>query len=123
MAARQKRRERPDMEMQTAVPVTPTASDDEEELTIPSRPPTSNYFANGIPRGMLPNNSPAKTRVGLTPPRNETEEETLPSGNKDYTMLFTLAAGIGLGVLLCYKGFEYITPAVKTATTMVENTQ
>lgn len=131
---RQKRKESPDMILQTAVPSTPsveaeTTTPPEEQMTDTRRyvPPV---FANGVPKAMLPRNNPAR-QMELSrstddemSDKQEEEEEGIQKtiSNINYNMLFVLAAGIGLGVLLCYKGYEYVTPALKTATNIVDET-
>lgn len=121
-----KKRERPDMMLQTAVPsnkVDETNTDQEEEQKE-RRPYVPSLLANGIPKGMLPNNSPLKTSANQNNDRGEDIEEEMERTaiNINYNMVFLLAAGIGLGVLLCYKGYEFVAPAVKVATQIVEET-
>ena len=125
-----KKRERPDMVLQTAVPrpaVEPTSDNvtneqADDNQTNDRRRYVPPIFTNGIPKGMLPNNNPAKVTPGT--PTHTDEEEEIESAIQgiNYNMLFMLASGIGLGVLLCYKGYKFITPAMKAAAAAVEET-
>lgn len=122
-----KKRERPDMMLQTAVPSNKIEETEiEEEELKDRRPYVPALLVNGIPKGMLPNNSPLKTSANQKDSayEDDSEEEKMESTvkNINYNMLFMLAAGIGLGVLLCYKGYEFVTPALKAATQIVEET-
>lgn len=121
-----KKRERPDMMLQTAVPSNKVDETEiQEEELKERRPYVPALLVNGIPKGMLPNNSPLKTSANQKDSIDEDSEEERMQGtvkNMNYNMLFLLAAGIGLGVLLCYKGYEFVTPAIKAATTIVEET-
>ena len=126
---REKKRERPDMELQTAVPATPPVSSDDVEdvLNIKHRGrlPVAGLIQNGIPNGMRPINSGA-FRAMSEPDETEQEEQDTAADrvikNINYNMLFILAAGVGLGVLLCYKGYDYIAPAMEVATNIVDET-
>jgi hypothetical protein len=128
MGRGEKKRERPDMELQTAVPATPPVSSDEEEdvkFKNRGRLPVAELIQNGIPKGMRPINSCA-FRAMSEPDETEQEEQDTAADrvikNINYNMLFILAAGVGLGVLLCYKGYDYIAPAMEVATNIVDET-
>ena len=126
--SREKTKQRPDMELQTAVPVTPpSTSSDEEDETLNfkgrARIPAISDLRNGIPKGMLPNNSRSRDDFFIREAQEVEKEEArkIVSGI-NYNMLFILAAGIGLGVLICYKGYDYVAPALNTATSIVDET-
>ena len=114
------------MVLQTAIPKLPSESTEETKDEEPKerRPFVPPIFANGIPNGMLPNNNPQKKKFGTPTESPDSEEEEIESTikNINYNMLFILASGIGLGVLLCYKGFNFVTPAMKAAAAVVEET-
>jgi len=128
--SREKTKQRPDMELQTAVPVTPpSTSSDEEDETLNfkgrARIPAISDLRICIPKGMLPNNSRSRDdyfeREAQEAEKEKEEARKIVSGI-NYNMLFILAAGIGLGVLICYKGYDYVAPALNTATSIVDET-
>lgn len=114
-------RQKPEVVIEYAEPISPGSSQSDEEPETPRRPQRLNAFQTGqrgqIPAGMRPANST------IVP-----DQEEAPAPRKRHTTpdlrspLVLVAASIGIGVLIAVYGVKLLKPAVeKVVETATEN--
>ncbi len=104
-------RQKPEVVIEYAEPISPSSSQSDEEQEIPKRPQRLNAFQTGqrgqIPVGMRPANSTIVPDEEVPPQRKKQNIPDLRSP------LVLVAASIGIGVLIAVYGVKLLKPAVK----------
>lgn len=109
----------PEVIVQEAVPLTPNKEKETPMERLASIPVSPHY----IPDGMK-----SETRIALEQIARENAEHAVSQARHEIgdnlIKIGALAAGIGLGILICAKGYRYMYPVIeKTIENIVEETQ
>jgi len=116
-----KRDAAPEVIVQQAIPLSPVSEETNKDNIPMERLPSVAISPNAIPDGMKSERRRQEEQHLLEAIAQETGSRDAEYANR-ILKVAALGAGIGLGVLLCTKGYSYVFPAIKEASsTITEN--